>query len=107
MVLALKSRSQILASMGARLAAHRLRQNLTQKQLAAQAGVAYSTLRRIERTGEGQMADYVALLQALGMVDHTALFLPEPEPSPKALFEAQGKRRRRASGTHGTGKAVH
>ena len=44
-----------LATLGQHIAKERLKQNLTQLALAARAGVAYSTLRKIESTGQGAL----------------------------------------------------
>ncbi|MGH8078136.1 MAG: helix-turn-helix domain-containing protein [Lysobacter sp.] len=86
-----------MTQLGARIAQHRLRQDTTQRALAEASGVPLSTLRRIERTGLGSMEDYVAIMQALGLVDALDQFLPEPLPSPKLLHAAQGRVRKRAS----------
>ena len=51
------------------IAQERLKQNLTQLVLATRAGVAYSTLRKIESTGQGSMGHYAAIWLALGQVD--------------------------------------
>lgn len=56
-------------SLGHAIAQERLNQNLTQLALAARAGVAYSTLRKIESTGQGSMGHYAAIWQALGQAD--------------------------------------
>ena len=70
MILALKSIGKILQMLGERITEERLSQNITQHDLASRSGVAYSTLRKIESSGEGSMSNYVALLQALKLVDH-------------------------------------
>ena len=58
-----------ISNLGQRLAQERLAQNLTQLDLANRAGLAYSTLRKIESTGQGSMVHYAAILQALGQLE--------------------------------------
>lgn len=73
-----KNVNQVLAPvdalllLGQRIGQERLRQNLTQQALARLAGVAYSTLRKIESTGIGAMSHYAAILLALGQLDQLA-----------------------------------
>lgn len=64
--------SHTLLLLGRRIAQERLRQNLTQLALSQRSGVAYSTLRKIEAKGVGAMADYAAILAALGQLDQLA-----------------------------------
>jgi transcriptional regulator with XRE-family HTH domain len=49
------------------LKTHRLQMNLTQRELSEKAGVAYSTLRKLEATGMGSLTDFVKLLKTLEM----------------------------------------
>ena len=64
--------SHALLLLGQRIGQERLRQNLTQQALAGRAGVAYSTLRKIESTGIGALGHYAAILLALGQLDQLA-----------------------------------
>ena len=87
-----------LLSFGQRIAQERLKLNLTQLALAARAGVAYSTLRKLESTGQGSMAHYAAVLLALGQPAHlpfAALSMPLTAPSAQKL---QRKRARTPKG---------
>jgi transcriptional regulator with XRE-family HTH domain len=60
----------------------RLSCNLTQRELAQRSGVAYSTLRRLESTGQGSLKDYFLLqavfdqLSPLGTPEVTSSHLP-------------------------------
>lgn len=96
-MLAIKSKKAILNILATRIKAHRLSQNLSQKDLAEKSGVAYSTLRKIESTGEGSMSDYLSLLIALGQISQIDQFLPEPQINPELIFKTQGKKRIRAT----------
>jgi transcriptional regulator with XRE-family HTH domain len=91
-----KSQSEILQLLGVRMRDQRLAANITQMELSERAGVAYSTLRKIEATGEGSMGSYVSLLQALRLGERLEQFLTPPELHPQALHEAKGQTRQRA-----------
>ena len=74
-----------LSNLGQRIAHERLAQNLTQLALANRAGMAYSTLRKIESTGQGSMGHYAAILQALGQLEQlpfSAALPPAAQRSP-------------------------
>lgn len=94
----------ILRELGARLAATRLGRNLTQAALAEQAGVSKRTLERLE-SGEvaTQLAGFVRVCRALGLIERLDLLVPEPVPSPLAQLKLQGRQRRRASGERAKG----
>ena len=72
-----------LAALGQHIAQERLKQNLTQLALATRAGVAYSTLRKIESTGQGGMAHYAAILLALGQLEQLSFSRISAQPEPK------------------------
>lgn len=86
-----------LAELGARLARLRLDQNLSQDDLAREAGVSKRTLHRMEHGHSAQMTNWVRVLRALGALGNLEQFLPAPAPSPMQLLKLQGKLRRRAS----------
>ena len=74
-----------ISNLGQRIAHERLAQNLTQLALANLSGLAYSTLRKIESTGQGSMGHYAAILQALGQLDQlpfSAATQPAEQTSP-------------------------
>ena len=66
------------ADLAARLRTQRLRAELTQEQLAARAGVALSTLRKIE-TGQVVEPGYFTILALLGVLE-----IPAQEPDASA-----------------------
>ena len=72
-----------LAALGQHIAQERLKQNLTQLALATRAGVAYSTLRKIESTGQGGMAHYAAILLALGQLEQLSFSRIAAQPELK------------------------
>jgi len=88
----------ILTALGGRLAQHRLDRNLTQAQLAAQAGISKRTLERLESGAVAtQLSAFIRVCRVLGLVDRLEAMIPEPAPSPIAQMKARGRRRQRAS----------
>lgn len=89
----------ILSELGRRLAQARLARNLTQAQLATQAGISKRTLERLE-SGEvaAQLSAFIRVCRGLGILDRLELLVPEPTPSPIAQLKLRGRERRRASG---------
>ena len=88
----------ILAELGARLAGERLEHNLTQAQLATQAGVSKSTVQRLESGGVAtQLSGFIRVCRVLNLVERFELLIPEPVPGPVAQLKSGGKKRQRAS----------
>ncbi|MDP6978709.1 MAG: helix-turn-helix domain-containing protein [Myxococcota bacterium] len=87
----------ILEELGKRLARRRLDLNLTQAELAHEAGVSKRTVERIEGGHSAQMASWLRVLRVLRMVDALEAAFPEPRPSPIELLEHKGKPRQRAA----------
>jgi transcriptional regulator with XRE-family HTH domain len=88
----------VLAELGSRIAGRRLDMELTQADLAEQAGIAKRTLERIEA---GQTSQLTTLIRVLRVLDATAGLdglIPEAGPSPMDLLKHKGKVRQRASG---------
>ena len=85
----------ILRELGSRLAAARLDRNLTQIQLAEEAGVSKSTLQRLE-SGEvaTQLSGFLRVCRVLDLLERFEALLPEPTLSPIAQLKQQGRRRR-------------
>lgn len=89
--------SAVLAKIGQRLAQHRLERNLTQAELAKEAGVSKRTLIRLEGGESTQMTNLIRILRALDLLASLDAFIPAPVPSPIQQLRAEGKRRKRAS----------
>lgn len=87
----------IAEALGDRLKRARLNKNLTQNEVAQLAWISRRTVLNEEK-GDVRLADLIAILQALDLVDHLNLFLPEPPLSPIQLLKLRGKLRKRASG---------
>ena len=86
-----------LAELGANLERARLERNLTQAQVADQAGISKSTLERLERGGSSQLANLIRVLRALDLIEGLNQLLPKALISPIEQIKLAGKARRRAS----------
>lgn len=89
----------VLAELGRRLTRHRLERNLTQSELAAEAGVGQATVQRAERGESVQMTSMIKLLRTLGLLGALNAAVPESIVLPIAQLEREQRHaRRRASG---------
>jgi len=89
----------ILRELGKRLAVARLGNNLTQVQLAEQAGVSKSTVQRLELGAAAtQLSGFVRVCRVLGLVERFEALVPEEAVSPMEQLKLQGRKRQRASG---------
>ena len=92
------SDQQIHDELCGRLKAARLEINITQAELAEQAGISLITVKRAESAkGNITLMTLIAILRALGRLDQLDNFLPLPALSPLQLKAAGGQRRQRAS----------
>ena len=87
----------VLRELGGRLSKIRLERNMTQAQLAEQAGVSKRTVERLEKGAVAtQLAGFIRVCRILGVLDRFETLLPEPAPSPMTQLELHGKQRWRA-----------
>lgn len=90
----------VLSELGGRLARVRLEQNLTQAQLAEQAGVSKRTVERLESGGVAtQLSGFIRVCRVLDVIERFDALVPEPVPSPVEQLKLGGRKRRRASAT--------
>lgn len=88
----------VLAELGTRLTTLRLSADLTQAELAHDAGVSKRTVERMEAGESAQMTSFIRVLRSLGRLEGLDLLLPAAEPTPMDLLRREGKVPRRASG---------
>ena len=89
----------LLKLIGERLARQRLAKNLTQGQLAEQAGLGLRTVQRLELGAAAtQLSGFVRVCRVLGLVERFEALIPEEAASPMAQLTQQGRRRQRATG---------
>ena len=87
----------LLQELGRRIAQQRLDRNLSQAQLAEQAGISKRTLERLEAGASAtQLSLILRVLRQLDLLERLDLLIPEPQPSPLALLELQKAGRKRA-----------
>lgn len=85
-----------LAELGRRLARIRIGRNITQAELAFEAGLSRTTIVRLESGGAVTTPALLRVLRALGLLDRLDLLVPEASVNPIDLLERQGRQRRRA-----------
>ena len=89
----------LLGIIGERLAARRLARNLTQAQLAKEAGVGLRTVQRLESGTDGaHLAAFLRVARVLGLIDQIDALIPDSEPSPIEQLKSRRRQRKRASG---------
>jgi transcriptional regulator with XRE-family HTH domain len=88
---------QVLAELGDRLARYRLNRNLSQDQLAREAGLSKRTVVRLENGQSSQVNNLVRVLRALGLLGNVDALVPAPFASPIEALKAKTRERRRAS----------
>lgn len=88
----------VVEEVGRRLAVHRAVRNLTQDDLAEAAGVARSTVQRLERGDSIQLTSFVKLLRVLDRWEALEAVLPPEVRSPLAELERERGQRQRVRG---------
>lgn len=89
----------LLAWIGERLARQRLARNLTQAQVAEQAGLGLRTVQRLEQGAVAtQLSGLVRVCRVLGLVENFERLVPEVSEGPIAQWKQKGHSRQRASG---------
>lgn len=92
------SSEAIIEALCKRLDDIRLSRNISQAELAAEAGVSRSTLTRIADGKPISLDSFVRVMQALRLTDHLAALLPDPAVRPVDRVRLDGAERQRASG---------
>ena len=75
----------------------RVSRNISQAALAKEAGVSRSTVTRLAGGENISVDSFVRVMQALGLADHLAALLPNPNVRPVERIRLEGAERRRAS----------
>ena len=94
----------ILEELGERLARSRIDRQLTQAQLAEQAGIGKRTVERMEAGSSAQLASLIRVLRVLGLLTQLDQLLPPAGPRPLDYLEREGKPRQRASSRCSSGR---
>jgi transcriptional regulator with XRE-family HTH domain len=97
---------EVLRELGSRMRDYRLQQNRTIDDLARDAGLGTSTVKRAEAGERPTLESVVRLLRALGRLEALDAFLPPPAVSPLQLSANAGRERQRARPPKGTPKGT-
>lgn len=66
---------------------------ITQQELSKKSGVGLTPLKRFERTGGTTLANFIAMLRGLDLLDRLEELIPDPEtPSPLEILAAERAR---------------
>jgi transcriptional regulator with XRE-family HTH domain len=87
----------VLAEIGSRIARYRIDRQVTQAELAEQAGVSKRTVERVESGASAQFSTIIRILRVLDLLQGLEHLVPEPAPRPLDLLKHKGKVRQRAS----------
>ena len=93
------SDNAIVETISAFIKHHRLEQNKTQSQLAAESGINRSTLVEFEKGKRANMITFIQLLRALNLLHVLKQFEIQQQLSPIQLAELEQAKRKRASKT--------
>lgn len=94
----------LLKLIGERLARLRLGQNLTQEQVAEEAGLGLRTVQRLELGATAtRLTSLLRVCRVLGLVEGFEGLLPEEAVSPMELLKLKGRQRQRATGGRKSG----
>jgi transcriptional regulator with XRE-family HTH domain len=85
----------VLRELGTRLERRRIDANLTQADLAHQAGISKRTLERIEAGGNTDSVMLIRALRALQLFDNLESLIPDLPQSPITLLKQKGHQRKR------------
>jgi transcriptional regulator with XRE-family HTH domain len=93
----LMSDQAILKELGQRLGRRRVELEMTQAELAEEAGIAKRTVERVEAGESTQTATLIRILRTLQLLEAFDAAIPAVGPRPMDLLKLKGKERRRAS----------
>lgn len=95
----------VLEELGSRLRRTRLDRNLSQANLAEEAGIGRVTLQRIEEGKPASLANLIRVLRTLDLLDGLDRLVAEPSPSPVGELKRRGRRRQRAGSARPSGRS--
>lgn len=87
----------VLEEIGRRLARRRIGKDLSQADLAKEAGVGKRTVERVEAGESAQLTTLIRIMRVLGLLESLDAAIPPIGPSPMDLLKLKGKERQRAS----------
>lgn len=72
----------------------RIRRNMTQKDLAENAGVSFSTVVRIERGESVNLDNFMRVMRVFDLLGNFDLLIPEQVLTPEEIFKGKSKKKR-------------
>ena len=87
----------LLGALAGWLERERLKRNVTQAELAHEAGVSKRTVERLEAGDSVQLASLLRVLRALQLTHQLQALLPEASVTPMERLRGEGRARKRAS----------
>jgi len=97
----------ILDEIGTRISKYRLNKNMTQEELAKEAGVSIPTIQRAENGSSIQLLSLLRILQALHLINNIDSLMPDIATSPLQQVSMKGKVRKRASHSDKNKEGIH
>ena len=85
----------VLMRIGQRIKETRIRQHITQEELATASGVSPLTVANIEKGKSVSLLLFISVLRSLGLLENLEQLVPEIRVSPIELKKLQGKKRYR------------
>lgn len=92
----------VMIELGRRIERLRIDRELTQNELAEQAGIGKRTLERLENGYQVQTSSLIRTLRCLGRLEALDTVVPEAGTRPIEMLKLQGKSRKRVSKARGT-----
>jgi putative transcriptional regulator len=92
-----KTNMEITGEFGTRMRRARLRQNITQADLARKAGVSLTSIKEAEDGRIRTVRVLLGVLRVLGRLKDFELLMDMPDISPREAAKLKGRRRKRAS----------
>ena len=89
------SNPAVLVKIGQRIKEARIRQHITQEELATASGVSPLTVANIEKGKSVSLLLFISVLRSLGLLENLEQLVPEIRISPIELKKLQGKKRYR------------
>ncbi len=87
----------ILVDIGQRLSCRRVELELTQADLAGEAGISKRTVERVEAGESVQTTNLIRILRVMNLLEALDAAIPVVGPRPMDLLKLRGKERQRAS----------
>ncbi len=89
-----ESTDYILRELGSRLKDIRIRRNMTQHEMARNAGVSFSTIVRIEKGESVNLDNFIRAIRVFGLLENFDLLIPEQRQTPEEIYRGIPKKKR-------------